>query len=746
MPDVRRTLFILMVATCASLARADAATPEPKRVLLVQSFGRAAPITTLSLSFESELVSKIGEPVDLEEVSVDMARYAEPELQEAVAEYLEKHQAKWKPDLVVPIAGPAAIFVAKYRERLFPDTPILYLGSDPRFLATDALQKNATFVGHRAVEIPALVEDMLQVAPATKNIVVVVGATPFERVWKEVIEKAAAPYADRIKFTYYSDLSFEQMEERAAHLPPDSFILFLILLRDAAGVTGNTDEMLRRLAPVANAPVYSMFAHQLGTGVVGGRLYPTELMGKEAGDVAGRILHGEPASNFPPKIIEKLPPRYDARALKRWNISEKLLPPGSTILFREPTVWERYRAWIIGGVSIVLLQSLLIMGLLFNLIRRRRAEQSLQQSEQRIALATEAARIGVWELNPATKEFWASEKWRELFGFEPDEQVSYEDLRSRIHPDDRAKHDRALAHAMESHEQIEKEFRILLPDGTLRWIAGRALSLRNPTGAVDRLFGVAVDVTGRKQAQVEARQQREQLNRLSRVSLLGEMTASIAHELNQPLTAIISNANAGRRVIDSGRSEADLLREILVSVAADGHRAHEIIQNVRNTLKKGNAIRQRIDLNELVQGVVLVVRSDAITSSSEVQTSLASDLPAIHGDPVQLQQVLVNLVSNALDAMRQTPVSQRKVEISTAWNGDGEVHLSVRDHGCGISAGDRERLFDQFFTTKEQGLGMGLAIVRSIVEAHGGQIQAENMSDSGARFSFGLPVSQNAGA
>jgi signal transduction histidine kinase len=240
----------------------------------------------------------------------------------------------------------------------------------------------------------------------------------------------------------------------------------------------------------------------------------------------------------------------------------------------------------------------------------------------------------------------------------------------------------------------------------------------------------------------DARRNREQINLLSRVSLLGEMTASLAHELGQPLSAIITSANAGRRLIDKGKEDPETLRDILVNVASDGHRAHEIIQNVRNTIKKGDAIRHPINLNELVTKVAHVVRPDAVAYSCELETSLAKDLPLIEGDPVQIQQVLVNLVSNAFDAMRQTPPSQRKVEISTAGDGDGKVRLSVRDHGSGIRTEVHDRLFDQFFTTKEHGLGMGLAIVRSIVEAHGGKIHAENVADGGACFYFTLPVTK----
>jgi signal transduction histidine kinase len=620
----RRAQFLLIVATVAAFAlifTANAPAAEPKRVLLIHSFATAAaPFTVLSTAFETELAEGMGERVDVDEVSLDMARYADRDMQEAMVDYLQKRQAKWQPDLVVTIGSPAASFVANYRERLFPGTPILYTVGR-QLLPPNALEKNATYIGQE-FDLPGFLEDVLQVAPATKNIAVIVGATPLEQRWQEAFQKAVEPLAERIKFTYYSDLSFGQMKERVSTLPPDSYIFFLMLLRDAAGVTLNSDDALQRLHAVANAPINSMFAHQLGLGIVGGRLYEIGRPGKEAADVAIRILHGVPASSLSPRVFERSPPRYDWRELQRWKINEKLLPPGSTVVFRAPTVWDRYRGWIIAGVSIFILQALLITGLLANLVKRRLAERSLTQAEK------------------------------------------------------------------------------------------------------------------------EARRNREQMNLLSRVSLLGEMTASLAHELNQPLSAIISNANAGKRSIDRGMEDPATLREILVDVEADGRRANEIIHNVRNTIKKGDPIRRRINLNELIAKVAHVVRPDAVAYSCEIEISLAEDLPLIEVDPIQIQQVLVNLVSNAFDAMRQIPPDRRKVKIRTAATGSGEVRLSVRDHGTGIPTGVHERLFDQFFTTKEQGLGMGLAIVRSIVEAHGGKIHAENVAAGGARFHFTLPVTK----
>jgi two-component system sensor kinase FixL len=221
---------------------------------------------------------------------------------------------------------------------------------------------------------------------------------------------------------------------------------------------------------------------------------------------------------------------------------------------------------------------------------------------------------------------------------------------------------------------------------------------------------------------------------------MGELTASVAHELNQPLSGIISNASAGQRFIDRGDVDLGELRELLGDIIADGRRAGDVLRGIRSMLKKGVTNRQRVNLNDLVVNVARMVSPNAMLQSCKVETLLVPDLPIVQADPIQLQQVLLNLVINAFDAMCDTPVPNRKIVIATERNVDGAIHASVRDHGIGISEEVRERVFEQFFTTKAKGLGMGLAIVRSIVESHGGTIAAENADGGGARFYFTLPA------
>jgi C4-dicarboxylate-specific signal transduction histidine kinase len=253
-----------------------------------------------------------------------------------------------------------------------------------------------------------------------------------------------------------------------------------------------------------------------------------------------------------------------------------------------------------------------------------------------------------------------------------------------------------------------------------------------------------VDISARKLAEAETLQHREELGHLSRVAAMGELAASIAHELNQPLSGITSNASAGQRFIDHGDVDLRELRDLLGDIIADGRRAGDVIRGIQSMVKKGVTSRQRVNLNDLVVNVAHMVKPNAMLQSCEVETLLEPNLPAIEADPVQLQQVLLNLIINAFDAMRDAPDSCRKVVIATELNGDGTIRTSVRDYGHGIPKEARERVFEQFFTTKPKGLGMGLSIVRSIIKSHGGTIAAENAPGGGARFHFTLPASAEA--
>ena len=369
-------------------------------------------------------------------------------------------------------------------------------------------------------------------------------------------------------------------------------------------------------------------------------------------------------------------------------------------------------------------------------------DQALRESEERMRVAAEAINLGIWEWDLTKDEIWATNARRALVGWPASGKIGFNDFMRRLHPEDCDRVQQIIDDAIHSGEDFDSEYRLILPDGVVRWMSTRGSVQFDSAGKPARLLGISMDITARKQAELDAQRGRAELSHLSRVALMGEMSASIAHELNQPLAGILSNAAAGQRFIDRGDVDLREIREVLGDIIADGRRASDVIRGIRGMVKKEKMARRSVDLNEVVTDALRMASPDAVLRSCQLETSLDENLPAINGDPVQLQQVLLNLVINAFDAMRDTQPSSRKVLITTQSNGDGTVRISVRDHGVGIAEGMRDRLFDPFFSTKTEGLGMGLAIVRSIVESHGGTVTAEKADGGGTRFEFVLPVSR----
>jgi PAS domain S-box-containing protein len=372
---------------------------------------------------------------------------------------------------------------------------------------------------------------------------------------------------------------------------------------------------------------------------------------------------------------------------------------------------------------------------------RSKGAMTLREREERISLAAESANLAFWTIDFERKESWMSDKGRAIFNFAPDERLSRELFLSRVHPEDRSAVDEEIERARASSQTFEFEYRLLRPDGETRWLISRGRYGHNDRGRVRELIGVAIDVTAQVKADLQLRLQREEMARMSRVSSMGELTASLAHELNQPLTAIASNAAAGRRFLAQNSVDPKMFEELLADVSADARRAGDIIHGIHHFVRKSEGTRCSVNLNEIVREVLRLLHSDLLGRSTAVETRLAPNLPFVDADPVQLQQVLLNLLMNSLEAMQSIPAGKRRVLILTKCEANSWVLVSVRDHGGGLPKEHLDKVFTNFYSTKSNGMGMGLAIVRSIVEAHGGKLSAENI-DGGARFFFRLPVAR----
>jgi len=279
--------------------------------------------------------------------------------------------------------------------------------------------------------------------------------------------------------------------------------------------------------------------------------------------------------------------------------------------------------------------------------------------------------------------------------------------------------------------------------GKVHWLQTVKRPILDENGTANQVLGSSTDITARKNTELEMAQQRNELAHLARVAMMGEMTASLAHELNQPLTAILSNAQTAQRLLDDPAPDMKEIREILEDVVSDDKRAGEIIRSLRNLMKKSELKSEELDLNSVIFEVIELIRSDALIKNVSVAAQLAPELPAVRGDRIQLHQIMLNLTINALDAMKGIPVSERRLEITTRRINAHSVQVAVEDAGTGIPPDQLDKVFEPFFTSKSQGLGMGLAICRSIISMHGGRIWATNNPGSGVTFRFVLPINDN---
>lgn len=608
----------LLVAECLSAGQAGAVERsrrgELKRVLLLHSFGREfRPWSAYARDIKAELERQSPWPLDIQEHALLTARFNNPGPEAPFVEYLHSLYQGATPDIVVSIGAPAARFAQRYRARLLPNAPLVLTAVEHRLIDRADLADNDVVVAVRN-DFVAAFDNILQVLPDTKSVAIVVGASPLERFWMEELKRELKPFAERIELVWYSDLSFEEILKRSSKLPPHTALFWGLMSVDAAGVVYESDSALRSLHAVANAPIFSYQEPFFGEGTVGG---PMHLIGETTSrtvSAAIGILGGAKPATINYEPIAFAAPRYDWRELQRWGISESRLPPGSTILFREPSIWQRYRWQMLMITAVFLVQAGLISGLLHERRRRRVAE-------------------------------------------------------------------------------------------------------------------------------VESRQRLTELAHVNRYSAVGELTTSIAHELNQPLGSILTNAETAELMLRAAQPDLVEIQQILADIRRDDQRASEVIRRLRSVLKKTPFEVKNIELNDTVREAIDLVK--ALAQGRRITLSYLPVMAGLHvkGDPVQLQQVILNLIINAMDAISDADTGKREVSVATLRAGH-QAEIRISDTGPGMAASDVANVFDPFFTTKPQGMGVGLAIARTIVEAHHGTITAANQPAGGALFTIRLPTAR----
>jgi PAS domain S-box-containing protein len=373
-------------------------------------------------------------------------------------------------------------------------------------------------------------------------------------------------------------------------------------------------------------------------------------------------------------------------------------------------------------------------------------EQKLKQSERYLAEAQRLTHTGSWVWRVAGGEaLHLSDEWYRINGFDPQAGMpTWEERLQRVHPEDRAKWQGVIERAIGQRSDYEMEYRVLLPGGTVKHIHTVGHPVLNASGDLLQFVGSSMDISASKRAEEALRQAQADLARVNRVTTMGELTASLAHELNQPIAAAVTNANTCLRWLTRDHPDVEEARAAAMRIVKDGTRAADIISRIRLAFTKDTPRPELVDVNEVIREMIVLLDGETRRYSISVRTELAAHLPQVMGDRVQLQQVLMNLMVNGIDAMKDVD-GTRELAIKSQRADNEEVVVSVTDSGVGLPPQQVDEIFNAFFTTKPRGTGMGLRISRSIVESHGGRLWAVDNSPRGADFHFALPTKVEAG-
>jgi PAS domain S-box-containing protein len=737
---VSPALLLLLISQPLSAAEQR----EAKRVLVLYSEDKDNPSQEMTeQGIQAGFRSNKLFDVQLYAEYLDVSRFGDLSHARVMADFLRRKYSGMEIHGIISVYPYALDFLLAQGRTLFPGVPVIAAAisaSYSRKLERSPVRRfvTGTVLGGNFSD---MMDVVLQVRPKTKQIALVAGTAPSDTEAEQGFRMGFRAYADRIGLIDLTKLSMEETLSRVGSLPPDTLLVYSSIFRDGAGKSFVPREALSLIARASKAPVFGFPDSYLGFGIVGGRMVSFKELGREAAAIALRVMRGESPASIPFGGEQAYVTAYDWRELKRWGISEKALPPGSIVEFKSLSLWEEHREKILGGLFFIAIETLLIIGLFVNIHRRRRAEAEIAASALRYRTVADYTRDWEYWSAPGGALNYVSPSCERITGYSVREFMDDPSLFIKIIvPEDGETWDR---HDHDGRSQLkprEIQFRIRTKSGEIRWIDHTCLPVNDAQG---RFLGVRAsnrDITDRKKAEFEAQQNRNELAHVNRVAAMGELTSSLAHELNQPLAAIRNYASAAQRFLSQSEPNLTKAREALEGIVRDDKRAAEVIGGVRELLQKEEPCHRPVHMNSVIQETLAFLNSDPDLEGVSIETAFAPELPAVPGDRVQLQQVLLNLMLNAVDAMKKAKPDLRKLVIKTEKEKDGGVKVSVKDFGTGIDEILREKLFEPFHTTKPGGMGMGLPISERIIHAHGGSIWCENNPDRGATFYFALPT------
>ncbi|HSL71120.1 MAG TPA: ATP-binding protein [Longimicrobiales bacterium] len=748
-PDRRYIFcFAALLVTAAPEVRRAEQEPLPVRVLMVYAHDNKAPgVVAFVHQLHAVVSTEMPRRVEFYDEFLDFDHFPNRERWPHLARFIAEKYRGLGFDAIVAEGSLALRFAAEHLRGHFPGLPVVYgLQFEP---VVDFAALPADVTGTRLeFSFAATFKLARSLQPDAERVVLVGGAAAMDSVLMAAAVREIRPFLGGLELIVLQNWTYDSLLESLRELPPRTMVILSSFRRDRRGQKFNSGDLIASLTRVSPVPVYGIARNWVGDGIVGGSVMEFGDNGTQTGRMLVRVLRRAPGTPVPAAEVAAAPLVVDWRQLGRWKFSERALPPGTQVLFRTSTVWERYRTGILIALLVFIAQSVLIALLLLERKRRINAQRALEDQvayEQMIAELTldtvrnspaerpgaftaALAHIGEYAgataavLNvradadnlPQTRFVWSNGQDRST--------VEASEL-AQTKP--RAQLEIPLVAESRPLGSLE-----LTRVGDAGWPAGLATRL----GAASELIAGAL---ARARAARALEETRGQVAHMGRVATMGELAAAVSHELRQPLSAIRANAEAGALVLAKASPDLAMAREIFQDIVNDDVRASQVIDHLRMLLRKEKPTTASVDLNSICRHAVQLLAHEATFRRIRLELALESELPPVSGDAVQLQQVVLNLTLNAMDAT--ATADARQVLVRTAVNG-AAVEISVRDTGPGLQLETQSHLFESFFSTKPHGLGMGLAIVRSIVEWHHGLVRGENDPAGGAVFSVLLPM------
>jgi PAS domain S-box-containing protein len=698
---------------------------ETKRVLVLYSEDKAHPADEMTdRGIRSAFRSNTLFDVQLYNEYLDGSRFGSPANAQVFADYLRLKYAGIKIDTIIIVYPAAVDFLLKEAITVFPDTPIV--ANEVSRAYAENLQHypprrpvTGTIVGDNATGV---LDSAFRMQPTTKRVALVSGTTPNNIYSEQIFRKSLEPYLEKLELIDLTKLPMEEILARVGSLPSDTIVLYAGIHSDGKGRSFVPREALSDISRAANAPVFGLYDSFMGYGIVGGRLVSWEQQGREAAAMALRIMGGEPPASIPFGGEKAYIDLYDWRELKRWNIPESVVPPGSEIRYRVPSTWEEHRQAIIGVIALILIETFLILGLVINLRRRRLAERSLSESEARLSLAAASANAGLWSMSVDTGQVWVTDKIRELFGFSPHVELHYDDFLRMIHLEDREGVHRTLQQAMQSGEDFSNDYRVLRADGSVRWIASRGRLQLSKAGKPSRMMGTSVDISARKITEETLRRQEQDLSKLTgriiyaQEEELRRLSRELHDDLTQRLAALALDAALIEKQLNPAQPQAvQDLRDLRTNLSEVAEEVHDLSRQLHPSI-----------LDDL--GLVHAVQAEcaAFTKKTGIDLSFMPD--AIPDSiPQQLALCLYRVIREGLQNIAK---HSRAAAASITLQGlsDG-IRLLIQDKGIGFEPKEVKKK-----------VGIGLSSMRERVRLVNGTISFKSQPGQGAAIDVFIPI------